>query len=232
MDRKDLCLPLGDGLDSLKRGAIKKATVFIINSDKEERNLLRQMIASTGWASKSYSSADSFLDEFNPVQPGCLLLDIEVSKMGGLLLQKELQERNNLLPILFTSSEGRVREAVQAIRQGAVDFLTKPVKKSVLMKCLEQCIEKNQRDLKIQRAWEKFTRKVGELTPREHEIMDLVARGRLNKVIASDLNISIKTVEIHRAQVMKKLHVKNQAELIHLTLLFSNKGGIPRISLR
>jgi FixJ family two-component response regulator len=181
------------------------------------------MIASAGWVSKSYSSAEAFLNEFNPTNPGCLLLDTEVSEMGGLLLQKELRSRNNLLPILFTSSEGTVQDAVQAIRQGAVDFLIKPLKKPVLLKRLGQCIEKNQKDQKVQREWEKFTKKVRCLTPREHEIMELVVKGKLNKVIAFDLNISIKTVEIHRAQVMKKLRVKNQAELIQMSFFSSQR---------
>jgi FixJ family two-component response regulator len=226
MGMKEPCLSLGgDGLNTLKRGVIQKATVFIVNGDKGEQDSLRQMIASAGWDSKSYFFAEAFLNEFNPVQPGCLLLDIEAPEMGGLSLQKELRGRNSLLPILFSSSEGTVREAVQALRRGAVDFFMKPLKESVLLKRLGQCIEKNQKDREVQQEWKKFTKRVECLTPREHEIMDLVIKGKLNKVIAHDLDISIKTVEIHRGQVMKKLRVRNQAELIHLS--FKIGGSAP-----
>jgi FixJ family two-component response regulator len=232
MGMEDLCLPLGDGPNALKRGTIQEPTVFIINGYKEERDSLHQIVASVGWVSKSYSSAESFLDEFNPAQPGCLLLDAEVPEMGGLLLQKELRSRNNLLPILFTSSKGTVQDAVQALRRGAVDFLMKPLKKPILLRRLGQCIEKNRDDWKVQREWERFTTKLKHLTPREHEVMKLMVKGRLSKVIAFDLDISIKTVEIHRAQVMRKLRVKNQAELIQLSLFFSSKGGAQLSSLR
>jgi FixJ family two-component response regulator len=232
MGMKDLCLPLGDELNTLKRGVIRKSTVFIINGHKEEQDSLQQMIASAGWASKGYSSAESFLDEFNPSQPGCVLLDAEVPEMGGLLLQQELRSKNSLLPILFTSSEGTVEDAVQALHRGAVDFLMKPLKKTVLLKRLSQCIEKNREDRKVQGEWKKFTTKVRHLTPREHQVMELIIKGRLNKVIAFDLDISIKTVEIHRAQVMRKLQIKNQAELIKLSLFFSSKGGTQLSSLR
>lgn len=222
MDMNDL--PLG-GDNTLKRVAIRKPTIFIINRYKEEQDSLQQMIASAGWVSKSYFSAESFLNELNPSQPGCVLLDAEIPEMGGLLLQKELRSRNSLLPILFTSSEGTVEDAVQALHQGAVDFLMRPLKKTALLKRLDQCIEKNREDRKVQGEWRKFTTRLRQLTPREHEVMELIIKGRLNKVIAFDLDISIKTVEIHRAQVMRKLQIKNQAELIKLSLFFSSKGG-------
>ncbi|QBQ55279.1 response regulator transcription factor [Nitrosococcus wardiae] len=198
-------------------------SIFIIHSDKKERHALHQMCASGGWEIKNFSSAEAFLDEFDPVRPGCLLLDIHVPKMGGLSLQRQLRERNSLLPILFISSHGTVPEAVEAIHGGAVDFFTNPLQKTVLLKRLWTCMDMDRAAREKQRKREEITARIAQLTQREQEVMELVVKGRLNKLIASDLGISIKTVETHRAQVMKKLQVRTQADLIHLFLLYSDK---------
>ncbi|QBQ55685.1 response regulator transcription factor [Nitrosococcus wardiae] len=226
MGMKDQCLGSaikGPGKPLLElHDVIQKASVFIVHHDEKESYALRRMIASTEWEIETYFSAESFLDEFDPARPGCLLLDVHVPKMGGLLLQKQLREMNSFLPIIFISSHGTVPEAVEAIHGGAADFLTKPWQESVLLKRLWTCLERDQHVREHQRRQEEVIARMARLTPREREIMELVVKGRMNKVIAFELGISLKTVENHRSQVMKKLQAKTQADLIRLALLCSN----------
>ncbi|ADE14736.1 regulatory protein LuxR [Nitrosococcus halophilus Nc 4] len=222
MGMKDQCLGnvINDpGKPLLELHDIQKTNVFIVHHDKEAQHALRRMITSTAWEIKTYFSAESFLDEFDPARPGCLLLDVHVPKMGGLSLQKQLRDMNSFLPILFISSHGTVPEAVEAIHGGAADFFTKPWQKSVLLKRLWACMEKDQYARENKKKQEEIIARMARLTPREWEVMELVVKGRLNKVIAFELGISLKTVENHRAQVMKKLQVKTQADLIRLALL-------------
>jgi RNA polymerase sigma factor (sigma-70 family) len=208
-----------------RRPVFQKTTVYIVNGKEEMQNSLHGMTRSTQWETKIYSSAESFLDSFDPASPGCLLLDINVPAMGGLVLQAQLHAQHHLLPIIFASAGGTVPEAVQAFRAGAADFIIEPVRQRVLLARIRECVEKNQRDQEAQRQREEIDARITELTLREREVMDLVVRGTLNKVIASELNISVKTVEAHRSQVMKKLRAKNQAELIRLAIVSSGING-------
>lgn len=209
--------------NSERQQNIESACVFIINSDEKAQDSLCRMIASAGWDTKSYFFAETFLDEFDPAHPGCLLLDNHVSEMGGLSLQQQLRNRNSVVPILFTSSQGTVPEAVKAIHDGAVNFFINPLRKSILIKCIRESIQKNQSLREDQKKREEITVRMMRLTPREREVMALVLKGRPNKLIASDLGISIKTVEIHRGQVMRKLQVRTQADLIHLNFSYSSE---------
>lgn len=203
---------------------MEKASVFIVHHDEKEQSKLRRMIAAAEWDIKIYFSAESFLDDFDPACPGCLLLDANVPNMGGLSLQKNLRNMNSSLPIIFTSSHGTVPEAVEAIHGGAADFFTKPWQKSVLLKRIGTCMKMDQCVRERKKKQEEIMVRMARLTPREEEIMELVVKGWMNKVIAFELGISLKTVENHRAQVMKKLQAKTQADLIHMASLCS--GGM------
>ncbi|KFI23831.1 response regulator transcription factor [Nitrosococcus oceani] len=222
MNRMNQCFPSAHDHPGSQHN-FEAARVFIVNSDEKAHSSLCRMIASAGWRTKSYFSAESFLDKFDPAHPGCLLLDNHVSEMGGLSLQQELRDRNSLTPVLFTSSQGTVPEAVEAIHGGAVNFFTRPLEKPLLMKCIRESIEKSQYLREEQKEREEITIRMMRLTPREREVMALVLKGQPNKLIASDLDISIKTVEIHRGQVMKKLQVRTQADLIHLALSYPSE---------
>jgi RNA polymerase sigma factor (sigma-70 family) len=195
-----------------------KATVCIVNGKEKMRNFLYRIANTTSWDIRLYSSAEVFLESMDSVRPNCLLLDIDAPRMGGFTLQAQLQEQRNFLPIIFVSAHGTVTEAVQALQAGAADFIVKPFRQSLLLKRIRECVEKNRKAEEAQRQREEVAARISKLTPREREVMELVVKGKLNKVIASELNISIKTVEIHRAHVMKKLHVDSQAELIQLAL--------------
>jgi two-component system, LuxR family, response regulator FixJ len=204
-----------------KRPAIQKAVVYIVNDQEERQHSLHRITRSAQWETKIYSSAEAFLDNFDPVGPSCLLLDINVPTMGGLALQAQLHTQRHSLPILFISARGTVLEAVQALRAGAVDFMIEPVRRRILLTRVRECIEKNQKDQDTQWQRKKIAARVAKLSPREREVMELAVRGKLNKLIASELNISTKTVERHRFQMMKKLHARNQAELIWLDIMRS-----------
>lgn len=200
-----------------------KAAIFIVTGKEEINDSLHWLRESAKWDVKSCLSVEDFLDTFDPAQPGCLLLDAHAPKMGGLALQEQLRIENSALPIIFASTHGTVPEAVQALHAGAADFLVAPFKKPLLLRRLKASIELNQRAREVKRKEEEIAARLERLTTREREVMQQVIKGKLNKLIASDLGISIKTVEIHRARVMKKLQVRSQVNLIHLVAQCSSK---------
>lgn len=201
-----------------RKQMVPKPTVFIVDSYPLRDLTLRELINAQDWEVKTYDSAEAFLEGFDPSHPGCLLLDVHVPKMGGLALQKQLEDQNSRLPLLFVSTQGTVSEAVQAIHAGAMDFLIKPVKPSLLIKRLQEGLAQSLRIQETQRKQEEIATRMSQLTPREQQVMEGLIEGKLSRAIASELGISTKTVEHHRAQVMAKLQTRNRAELIQLTL--------------
>ncbi len=202
-----------------------QATVFIVKGEEKRGNSLHWLEELAEWDINAYSSAEAFLDVFDPALPGCLLLDAHAPKMGGLLLQKQLRSQHSRLPIIFVSTHGTVAEAVQALHAGATDFLMPPFKKSLLLRRLKESIERDKKVREAQKKKAEITARLKQLTAREQEVMKRVIEGKLNKMIASELDISIKTVEVHRARVMRKLHVRSQADLIRLITQCSHKQG-------
>ncbi|QBQ55110.1 response regulator transcription factor [Nitrosococcus wardiae] len=201
-----------------RKQTVPKPTVFIVDSNHSRDPTLSRLNNAQNWEVKIYSSAEAFLEAFDPSHPGCLLLDVHVPKMGGLALQKQLEDQNSELPLLFVSTQGTVSEAVQAIHAGAVDFLIKPVKQSLLLERLQEGLAQSLRIREAQRKQEEMAARISQLTPREQQVMERLIEGKLSKVIASELGISTKIVDHHRAQVMAKLQTRNRAELLQLTL--------------
>ncbi len=199
-----------------------QATVFIVDDESDVRGLLRQVIALAGFHVKTYPSAEAFLQDRDPAQPGCLVLDMRMPEMDGLQLQKLLIEEDYPLPIIFISAQGTVPEAVNALHRGAVDFLTKPFDNQTLLERIQNSIELDRERRHIAQQKAEITRRMAQLTSRERQVMDLIIIGKMNKVIAAELGISIKTVEVHRARVMEKLGIRNLAELIHLMNLLQD----------
>jgi two-component system response regulator TtrR len=137
-------------------------------------------------------------------------------EIGGLQLQKLLLEKNNPLPIIFISAHGNVPDAVNALHEGAIDFLTKPFDSQLLLKRIQSSIDLDQKRRETRQKKEEIAAKLAQLTSRERQVMDLIVKGKANKVVAAELGISTKTVEIHRARVMEKLRARNLADLIYL----------------
>ncbi|QBQ53389.1 response regulator transcription factor [Nitrosococcus wardiae] len=195
------------------------ATIAIVSGDRGMHQALRRISESTGASYASYATAEAFLADFDPTLPGCLLLDIHVPHMGGLRLQQQLQHQGSRLPLLFVSAEATVPEAVQALQAGAMDFIVQPLKCAGLVKTrLKTCLAQARQNQIEQKKEAEIAARLARLTPREWQIMEGVVKGKQNKQMAFEGNISTKTVEVHRTRVMKKLQVRNRAELINLIL--------------
>ncbi|QBQ55340.1 response regulator transcription factor [Nitrosococcus wardiae] len=211
--------PYRQGFADAPDAASPPVTIFIVSGDRGMHQTLRQISESTGAPCSAYTTAEAFLADFDPTLPACLLLDIHAPHMGGLMLQQQLQHRGSRIPLLFVSAEATVPEAVQAIQAGAMDFIIQPLKGAGLVKTrLKTCLaQARQNQIERQKEAE-IAARLARLTPREQQIIEGVVAGKQNKQMAFEWNISIKTVQIHRARVMKKLQVRNRAELINLVL--------------
>jgi FixJ family two-component response regulator len=191
-------------------------TVFIIDDDEAVRRFLSGLIASVGLNVETYASAQEFLDADEPSQPGCLLLDIRMPGMSGIELQKELASRNIRIPIIILTGHGNVQVAVHAMKAGAIDFIEKPFNNELLLDRIQMAVAESVDADTTRVRREQIIGRVELLTPRERQVLDIVAAGETNKGIARRLDISEKTVEIHRAKVMEKMQAKSLADLVKM----------------
>jgi FixJ family two-component response regulator len=194
-------------------------TVFIIDDDEAVRRFLSGLIASVGLHVETYASAQEFLDADEPSQPGCLLLDIRMPGMSGLELQKELASRNIRIPIIILTGHGNVQVAVHAMKAGAVDFIEKPFNNELLLDRIQMAVAESVDADTTRVKQDEIAHRMELLTPREHQVLDIVAAGETNKAIARRLEISEKTVEIHRARVMEKMQAKSLADLVKMVTM-------------
>ena len=198
--------------------APKEGTVFVVDDDSSTRELLAWLMSRNGLHAQVYPDAQSFLKGYKPVTPGCLVVDLNMPGMGGLELQQYLKENGVILPVIFLSGRADVPKAVRAVREGAIDFLEKPFDYKRVVALVEDCLK---RDAETHAAHERrraHQTRLAQLTQREREVLELVVAGRMNREIADTLDISIKTVEAHRARIMEKLEVNSVAELVQATL--------------
>jgi FixJ family two-component response regulator len=193
-----------------------QAMVYVVDDDRAVRDSLALLLESDGIVNETFDSADAFLAGFRPDRIGCLVADIRMPGMNGLELQQELISRKIEIPIIFITGHGDVPMAVDAMKSGAVDFLTKPFRNRDLLDRIETALGDArtgfQGRLKLLEARARYE----SLTPREVEVMALVVSGLANKVIAMDLGVSQRTVELHRARVMQKMGVRSLAELVRV----------------
>jgi FixJ family two-component response regulator len=194
-------------------------TVFLVDDDPSVRKALTRLIKSAGYQAQAFSSARDFLDYWRggAEGPACLILDVRMPGLSGLELQHELQSANALLPIIFITGHGDIPMSVKAMKDGAVDFLPKPVKDKVLLKAIEQALERAVQERSVHDELDTIHRRLDSLTPRELEVLRLVISGMLNKQIAYQLGTVEKTIKVHRARVMEKMEVQSLAELVRLT---------------
>ena len=193
------------------------ASVFIVDDDPLIRDALEQLIKSVGLNAFTFSSAQEFLEKELPDEPCCLILDIRMPRLSGLDLQDELEKRSLTIPIIFITGHGTVSMSVRAMKAGAVDFLQKPFEDQELLDAIHNAIEQNRQTRIEQAEIKEIKRRVESLTPREYEVICLVAAGMLNKQIAYDLQMSENTVKTHRAHIMKKMKIESLADLVRLT---------------
>jgi two-component system response regulator DctR len=198
------------------------ATVFIVDDDASVREALAWLLRSRHLLSESYGGAEEFdamLDGgFTPTHPSCLLLDVRMPGMSGLALFDKLAERGLLpsMPVIFLTGHADVPTAVDMVKRGAFDFCEKPFSDNALVDRIEQALERSAQMLAARRVHDELQGRLTELTDRERDVMQLVAKGLPNKLIADQLSISVRTVEVHRARVFDKMDVKSAVELANL----------------
>jgi two-component system response regulator TtrR len=196
--------------------------VYLVDDDEAVRDSLRWLLEGNGFNVRTYASAEAFLQAFDPAPFACLVLDVRMNGMSGIELHDELLRRGQDLPLIFMTGHGDVPMAVARMKLGAVDFLEKPFDDQQLCRsvavALEQAVERRTEFTQRERNQTLLSR----LTPRERQVLDLIASGRLNKQIADDLSISIKTVEAHRANIMDKFEVRTMADLMRKFLAARN----------
>lgn len=193
-------------------------TVYIVDDELIIRSILEDIFNAAHLLVETYASAEDFLLVYSPDNPGCLLLDIVMPGMNGLELQKALSERSNNTPVIFLTSSGDVQIAVEAMKAGAIDFIEKPVEAKVVLQCVKKAIELDQRRRYEQLQHSQVELRVALLTPRELEVMNWVIRGKSNKMIARILDISSRTVEVHRKNVFDKMQARSVADLVQMVL--------------
>ena len=195
-----------------------EAIVHIVDDDKAIRDSLTLLMKSVGFESRSYDSAEMFLNEADLYAPGCLIVDIRMRGISGLELQQTLNNKGIKIPVIIITGHGDVPVAVQAMKEGAVDFLEKPYDNEVLVTRIEQCLSEVSEFQDKSRIIAEAKTRLSRLTAREREVMTLLVAGKHNKVIAKELSISVRTAEAHRAKVMKKLHAESLSDIVRLAL--------------
>ena len=197
--------------------------VFIVDDDASMRESLKNLIRSVGLRVEAFTSAQEFLRSEHPNVPGCLVLDVRLKGLSGLDLQKRIAEADMEIPIIFISGHGDIPMTVQAMKAGAVEFLTKPLRDQDLLDAIQHALERDRKAREQREEIQKLRRRFESLTQREREVMGLVVTGLLNKQIAAELGTSEATVKIHRHQVMDKMAANSVAELVRM----SDRLGLP-----
>lgn len=194
-------------------------TVFVVDDDDAVRRFLSGLIASVGLNVETYASAQDFLDAYEQGRAGCLVLDIRMPGMSGLELQKELAGRNISIPVIILTGHGDVQIAVQTMKAGAFDFIEKPFNNELLLDRVQRAVAQQVHADTDAVKREEIADRMELLTPRERQIMEMVASGDMNKRIAHRLGISEKTVEIHRSRVMEKMQARTLADLVRMVVI-------------
>ena len=197
---------------------MKKAeqVVFVIDDDASMQTAIRDLIEAVGLSCQTFGSGQELLEAKLPDVPSCLVLDVRLPGLSGLNLQRELTERGIHIPIIFITGHGDIPMSVQAMKAGAVEFLTKPFRDQDLLDAIEQATERDRSSRRQLTEIRELRERSEALTPREHEVMRLVVAGLLNKQTAAELDISEKTVNVHRSQVMQKMRADSLAELVRM----------------
>jgi RNA polymerase sigma factor (sigma-70 family) len=193
-------------------------TVFVIDDDEAVRSSVKLLLKSVNLPVAVFASAHDFLGRYSQEQPGCLVVDVRMPGMSGLELQQQLNLRGAIIPLIFITGHGDISMAVDAMQHGAFDFLPKPFRDQDLLDRVQLAIKKDADSRRELHQGERIRDCLASLTPREREVLALVTAGKPNKVMAAELGVSQRTVEIHRARVMEKMQAGSLAQLVRMTL--------------
>jgi two-component system CheB/CheR fusion protein len=193
-------------------------TVFLVDDDDALRETMRELIAREGRPVEAFASGEAFLEAYRPGRKGCLLVDARLPGLSGIALLQRLKEERHALPSIMITGHGEISMAVEAMKAGAIDFIEKPASREALLAGIDRAIELTQNSTALSAWREDAAARISGLTPRERQIMDLVIIGQPNKIIAADLGVSQRTVENHRAAVMKKTRSKSLSDLVRLSI--------------
>lgn len=192
--------------------------VFIVDDDEAVRDSLQMLLEVEGFATRTFASAESFMEAYRPDWRGCLLLDVRMPGMDGVKLLEVMARRGSDLPVIVMTGHGDVPLAVRAMKAGALEFLEKPIAHDVLLAALRMALDQALRRREVQRNASEATVRVASLTARERDVLERLIMGDANKDIASTLGISLRTVEIDRAQLMMKMQARNLSQLVRMAL--------------
>ena len=196
----------------------KKGTVYVVDDDEAVRDSLQWLLEGKDYRVRCFDSAETFLNRYDAKEVACLIVDIRMAGMSGLELQDKLIEKNSPLPVVFITGHGDVPMAVDTMKKGAMDFIQKPFKEDELVPLVEHMLEKAKISFADHQHAASRDALMSKLTSREAQVLERIVAGRLNKQIADDLGISIKTVEAHRANIMEKLNANTVADLLKIAL--------------
>jgi two-component system response regulator FixJ len=199
--------------------------VHVVDDDGAIRDALVLLLEAAGHPARAYADAAAFLAELDPAQPACVVADVRMPGMSGLELQRHLRASRIDLPVIIITGHGDVAMAVQALKEGASDFIEKPFDEDVLLASVATALDKGARAFNERRRLDDIKARAEGLTPREREVMDLVVRGLPNKAVAVELSISARTVEIHRARVMEKMAANSLSDLVRMALRMEEAGA-------
>jgi FixJ family two-component response regulator len=202
--------------------------VFVVDDDQAVRDGLTMLCEAAGLKVKAYESAEDFLSEFNSAQWGCVVLDVRMKGMSGIQLHEEMIRRELHLPVIFLTGHGDIPMSVRAIKAGAVDFLTKPVSGAELLDRVIAVLDGQRERCEQHEEMEAHKRRLADLTPRETEVLLLALAGHNNKAIGKQLQISFRTVEIHRSRILRKMGAANMLELARLSMDLGPSAMQPR----
>jgi FixJ family two-component response regulator len=202
-------------------------TVIVIDDDEAVRSSLRMLFRSIGLPVQVHGSAQEFLPQYSLDQPGCLIVDVRMPGLSGLELQHELNLRGATIPVIFITGHGDIAMAVEAMQHGAFDFLAKPFRDQDLIDRVQRAMQQDAAHRLEFGSTARLRERLESLTPREREVLALVTTGKANKVMAAELGVSQRTIEIHRARVMEKMQANSLAQLVRMSLEVSANGGLP-----
>ncbi len=196
----------------------RNTSVYVVDDDDAVRSSLRLLLKSVGIPAVSFGSARDFIAAYDPNVPGCLVLDVRMPGMSGLELQEELNRRGAIIPVIFITGHGDIPMAVEAMQHGAFDFLQKPFRDQDLIDRVQRALATDAKNRSALNEGHQIAERYESLTPREREVLALVTQGKANKVMAGDLGVSQRTVEIHRARVMEKMGANSLAQLVRMMM--------------